>query len=245
MKTEAAGILEERRHKWNTKEILKRLYFKWYELIGEWIRPGVVLELGGGSGNLKDYFPQAISSDIVFASWLDAVLDAQRLPLRSESMTSIVLFDVLHHLPAPALFFSEAQRVLKQGGRIIMMEPYVSTLSSFIYKYLHQEGIKPDGNPLGRTHAEGRDPFEGNQALPSLIFEDHREDFLKRFPGLEIIQERRMDFLIYPLSGGFHHPSLCPISLYGILERMEQALLPLGPYLAFRFFLVIEKSGIC
>ncbi len=244
MDKKAAGILKERRHKWQSKEILRKLYHKWYSQIGEWVRPGVVLELGGGSGNLKEHFPGAITSDVVFAPWLDAVLDAQRIPLRSESVTSIVLFDVLHHLPAPALFFSEAQRVLKREGRIVLMEPYVSTLSSFIYKYFHQEGMKRDGNPLGNSHAEGRDPFEGNQALPCLIFEDYREDFLKRFPGLKIIREERMDFLIYPLSGGFHHPSLCPISLYRLLERMEHALLPLGPYLAFRVLLVLEKSGI-
>ncbi|RJR32901.1 MAG: class I SAM-dependent methyltransferase, partial [Desulfobacteraceae bacterium] len=117
---DAASILEERREKWKSKEVLRRLYFKWYSLIEEWIKPGVVLELGGGSGNLKEYFPEALSSDVVFAPWLDAVFDAQRIPVRAESVDSIVLFDVLHHLPRPALFFSESERVLKVGGRIVM-----------------------------------------------------------------------------------------------------------------------------
>lgn len=242
METEASAIIEERRRKWKSKGILRRLYFKWYSLIAEWIRPGVVLEIGGGSGNLKEHFPKTISSDIVFASWLDAVLDAQRLPLKRESLSTIVLFDVLHHLSAPALFLSEAERVLRSGGRIVMVEPYVSTFSYFIFRFLHQEGMRRDGNPLRRSHAQDeRNPFTGNQAVPSLIFEDYKEDFLKRYPGLKVVKEKRMDFLTYPLSGGFHHPSLCPISLYGIFERIERLLLPLGSYLAFRIFLVLEK----
>ncbi|RJR38276.1 MAG: class I SAM-dependent methyltransferase [Desulfobacteraceae bacterium] len=242
---DAASILEERREKWKTKEVLRRLYFKWYSLIGDWIRPGVVLELGGGSGNLKEYFPDAISSDILFTKWLDAVFDAQRIPVGKESVDSIVLFDVLHHLPEPALFFSEAERALKTGGRIVMMEPYVSCSSYFIYRFLHQEGLKRDGNPLRCGNVqEGKDPFQGNQAIPSLIFETHRELFLKRYPGLKIISEQKLDFLTYPLSGGFHHLNFCPLSFYGLLERLERLLSPLQSYLAFRMFIVIEKISL-
>lgn len=241
MQSEAAGILEERRLKWKSKEVLRRLYFKWYSLIGEWIRPGVVLELGGGSGNLKEYFPEAISSDIVFASWLDAVLDAQRLPLRSESVDSIVLFDVLHHLPAPTLFFAEAERVLKVGGRVVMMEPYVSGGSFLIYRFLHQEGLKRNGNPLRHRDFRDRDPFRGNQAVPGMIFGQYREDFLNRYPNLRIANDEKMDFIIYPLSGGFHHPSLFPSSLYHLFESIEKRFSPLASYLAFRMLIVLEK----
>jgi SAM-dependent methyltransferase len=236
----AAGILEERRQKWKSKEVLRRLYYKWYSLIAEWIRPGVVLELGGGSGNLKEYFPDAVSSDIVFAPWLDAVFDAQRLPLRNESVSSIVLFDVLHHLSAPALFFSEAERALRIGGRIIMMEPYVSCASFLVYKYLHQEGLNRDGNPLSRL-LEERDPFQGNQAIPAAIFGLYRQEFSTRYPRLEIVKEEKMDFFNYPLSGGFHHRPFCPSALYPVLEKLERFLAPLNSCLAFRMFIVLEK----
>lgn len=243
LQAKAADLLEERRMKWESKEILRKLYSEWYALMGAWIRPGVVLELGGGSGNLKEFFPEAISSDVVFAPWLDAVLDAHRLPFREETIDSIVLFDVLHHLSAPAAFFFEAERVLKPEGRIVMMEPCVSWASFWVYKFFHQEGLQRGKYPLLRREPDsGRDPFEGNQAIPSLIFGRDRRFFMGQHPRLKILREEKTDFLMYPLSGGFHHRSLCPSFLFGLLERGEKFLRPLKECLAFRVLLVLGKA---
>lgn len=243
MNRTAAGILEERRLKWKSKEVLRRLYSKWYSVIGEWIRPGVVLELGGGSGNLKERFPNAVTSDIVFEPWLDAVLDAQRLPFRKESLDSIVLFDVLHHLEAPALFFSEAERTLKPGGRIVLMEPCLSFSSFIIYRFLHQEGLDASENPLREeVLVKGRDPFQGNQAIPSLIFQKYLERFQERFPSFRILEKRKTDFFLYPCSGGFNHPNLCPSFLWNAMDRLEQYLRPFAPLLAFRIFVALERT---
>jgi SAM-dependent methyltransferase len=234
----------ERRRIWQSKEILKRLYSKWYGLIADALRTGNILELGSGSGNLKEFFPNAISSDILFAPWLDAVLDAHGLPFKDESLDSIVLFDVLHHLNEPALLFGEADRVLKQYGRIILMEPYVSWSSFLVYQFLHREGMTWSVDPFNPVNAQGaKDPFSGNQAVSTLIFEKYWRRFIKNFPRLKVIRKERMDFLMYPLSGGFHNPSLCPPLLWNPLEYMERLLKPLNRYLAFRLFLVIEKSG--
>jgi len=123
-----------------------------------------------------------------------------------------------------------------------MMEPYVSCSSYLIYRFLHQEGLRREKDPLRRGSVEeGKDPFQGNQAIPSLIFETQRDLFLKNYPGLKITREQKMDFLTYPLSGGFHHLSFCPASFYGLLQRVERLLSPLHSYLAFRMFIVLEK----
>ena len=98
-------ILFKRRIVWKSKRILNRLYHKWYHIIQSAIKPGTTLEIGGGSGNFKEYFPGAISSDILFAKWLDAVLDAHHLPFGDETFDNIILFDVLHHLQDPGFFF--------------------------------------------------------------------------------------------------------------------------------------------
>ena len=87
-----------------------------------------------------------------------------------------------------------------------------------------------------------KDPFYGNQAIPTLIVEKHRKKFNKTFPRLNIIREERMDFVIYPVSGGFHNPNLCPQFLWTTLEYLERLLRPLNRYMAFRLFLVIEKT---
>ncbi len=238
-----SNILKERRQIWKSKKILRRLYHKWCHIIQSAVKPGSILEVGGGSGNLKEYFPDAISSDILFTEWLDTVLDAHHLPFKDESFDNIVLFDVLHHLINPALFFYEAQRVLKQKGKIVLMEPYISWVSFFVYRFLHSEGIVWNIDPFN-TECSGKanNHLQGNQAIPTLIFERDRQQFAKTFPRLKIIRYERMDSVIYPLSGGFHNPSFCPLFLYNILEYLEKLLNPLNRFLAFRLFVVLEKT---
>ena len=243
MKRDAADILDQRRQIWRSKGVVRGLYRKWYQLIGSALQGGIIVELGGGSGNLKEYFPGAISSDILFAPWLDAVLDAQALPFQDQSIDGIVLFDVLHHLSRPILFFSEAQRVLRPKGRIVMMEPFVSWFSYFVYRLFHHESMNWHVDPFGKGSQEGeKDPFEGNQAVPTIIFEKQKEKFGAFFPGLTILKKEVMDFLVYPLSGGFHHPTFIPAFLWPALRSMENLLRPLGRFLAFRLFVVAEKS---
>jgi SAM-dependent methyltransferase len=169
-------------------------------------------------------------------------MDAHAIPFKEESLDNIVLFDVLHHLAAPAVFFRELERVLRPKGRAILMEPYVSRMSFPVYRFLHAEGMKWDTDPLLDQPFERKGPFEGNQAVPTLIFQKQRQRFLDAFPKLNIIREQTMDILLYPLSGGFHNPSLCPRMLWGVFGSAEDLLNPLSDYLALRLFLVLEKS---
>ena len=242
MKAACKDILTERRKIWNSKPIIRKLYERWYGHIQQALKPGRTLELGGGSGNLRECLPEAITSDIVFEPWLDAVMDAHAIPFKEESLDNIVLFDVLHHLAAPAVFFREVERVLRAKGRAIMMEPYVSWLSFPVYRFLHAEGMTWDIDPFLDQSLETKEPFQGNQAIPTLIFQVRRKKFLEMFSGLRIVQEKTMDVLLYPLSGGFHQRSLCPMTLWRFFETVEERLRPLNRYLAFRMFLVLEKS---
>ena len=236
-----AHILFERQIVWKSR-ILNRLHHKWYHIIQSAIKAGRTLEIGGGSGNFKEYFLDAISSDILFAEWLDAVLDAHHLPFGDETFDNIILFDVLHHLQDPGSFFSDAERVLKHGGRIIMMEPNISLGSFIVYRFLHFEGMSWHIDPLNPVvWSKGKTPFQGNQAIPTLIFKKYKHHFANKFPCLKIIRKEQMDSVIYPLSGGFYHPSLCPPFLYGVLECIENLLRPMNRFLGFRLFVILEK----
>ena len=98
-------------------------------------------------------------------------------------------------------------------------------------------------DPFGRDSLwKGKDPFEGNQAIPTLMFEKYLRKFEESFPRLKIIQSEKMDSLMYPLSGGFHNPSLCPRFLWSPLESMERLSGPLSKYVSFRLFVVAEKQ---
>src|SRR5258708_5132082 len=113
--------LDEYRIIWERKPVLRAIYHDYYQRIVSHTEPGRTLEIGGGSGNLKQYMPDVVSTDILPGSWLDARADAQRLPFRDGTFDNIVLVDVLHHIERPAEFFGESCRVLRRGGRIVMV----------------------------------------------------------------------------------------------------------------------------
>ncbi len=73
------------------------------------------------------------AADIVQAS-------ADPLPLMPRAFTHVVCINVLHHIPNPALFLAEAQRVLVPGGRIITvgLDPHTGTDQWWIYDYFPQ-----------------------------------------------------------------------------------------------------------
>ena len=142
------AVLRRHHAVWTEKPVLRRLYASWYRDISRWLQPGLTVEVGGGTGNLKEFSPHVWCTDLVRMPWLDALVDAQHLPFRSTSLSNIVLFDVLHHLENVRYFFDEALRVLMPSGRIVIMDPYVSALSWPIYRFLHPEPVDFSHDPL-------------------------------------------------------------------------------------------------
>jgi len=123
-----------------SKPFLKRIYQEWYETILNQLPDlsGPVLELGSGAGFLSDYIPRLITSEIFNCPGIQVVLDAQALPIAAASLRAIVMTDVLHHIPDPTRFFSEAARCLQVGGRVLLIEPWVSRWSRMVYTHLHR-----------------------------------------------------------------------------------------------------------
>lgn len=236
-------ILQRHRATWHAKPILRLLYTEWYRDIATWLRPGRTLEVGGGSGNLKEFSPQVVCTDLVIAPWLDAVVDAESLPFAAESFSNIVLFDCFHHIENVRHFLDEAVRVLTPGGRLLIMDPYISWASWPIYRYLHPEPVDLAQDPLEIKPASGtRTPFDSNQALATILFERMAHRFQAAYPQLKQLVRRRLAFWVYPLSGGFEHPSMIPMWVARQLLKAERALEWMSCWLAFRIFVVIEKQ---
>ena len=230
--------------KWQDKPVLKIIYHDFYERISAFLVQGKTLEIGGGTGNLKEYAPNVIASDIIDSPWLDCVLDAQSIPLANESIETIVGVDVLHHIERPVRFFREALRVLKPGGRVILLDPAITPLSYFFYHFIHEEPVVMSINPLedGELDAN-RQPFDANQAIPSLIFNKYFKNFKVEFPDFQLVSKRYISILAYPLSGGFQKWSLMPTFLTLPLLKAEKFLEPaIGKMLGFRILVTLEKS---
>lgn len=238
-------ILNEHRIVWQDKPALRAIYTDFYRRIVAACRPGPSLEIGGGSGNLKDFASEVISTDVVPTPWLDAAADAQALPFAEESFTNIVMVDVLHHIERPRRFFAEAERVLRPGGRIIFIEPGISPVSWLFYRYFHPEPVVIYDDPLGDGALDPtRKPFDANQAIPTLLLGRHRQRLEQAFPRLVLVEVNRFGFFAYPLSGGFRPWCLIPSAIVEPLLHVEAVLSPLlGRLMAFRLFAVFEKES--
>ncbi|NKB58155.1 MAG: methyltransferase domain-containing protein [Alphaproteobacteria bacterium] len=232
---------------WEGKPVLRAVYRGWYERIAAACRPGRTLEVGGGSGNLKAFAPDVVSTDMFATGWLDAVCDAHRLPFSAESFDNIVMFDVLHHLERPARFFEEASRILRPGGRVVLLEPGITPVSRIFYGLFHHEPVDMAVDPLADGPLDpARDPYDSNQAIPTLLFGNRRRrrTFEQRFPALTVSATERLALIVYPLSGGFRSWSLVPAALVRSLTMLENALAPLlGWALSFRIQIVLEKRN--
>jgi SAM-dependent methyltransferase len=228
---------------WNAKPSLRAVYADIYRRMLAKTVLGPILEIGGGSGNFKATVPNAISSDIVLAPWLDVVCDAQRLPFADSSYANIMMIDVLHHIENPVRALAEARRILRPGGRLIACEPAITPISSIFYRLMHPEPVDMSANPLTEGQiTTGRDPFESNQAIPTLLVGRYRDELKQAVPGLDLASVDRLSFLAYPLCGGFQRWSLLPLVMANPLLALEWKLRRLlGHLAAFRLLVVYEK----
>lgn len=233
------------RRAWDDNEALRTLYRRWYGQVREQLPPralGPWIELGSGPGFARQVIPEIELTDVVRAPWHHRQIAAEALPFAAGSIGALVLFDVLHHLPAPGRFWAEAERVLCPAGRVVLCEPYISTLSYAVYRWLHEEGLDMRADPLDDGPAGAGDPFAGNQAVPTLLFERRRRDFERRFPQLRLMRFERLAGPAYPASGGFGRRPLVPLPLWRWIDAVE-GWLPRAAFrlIGFRMLAVLER----
>jgi SAM-dependent methyltransferase len=237
----------EFRQVWDSKPALRAVYADYYRRMRAWCPPGSgrIVEIGAGSGNLKDHMAGVVATDVVAGGWLDAVADAQALPFADASLGAVVGVDVLHHVEWPARFLAEAERTLRPGGRVVLVEPAITPVSRIAFKLGHPEPVHLDADPLADgVPSPGKEPMDSNQAVPTLLAGRDRSRLEARFHDLRVVHTERLSLFAYPLSGGFRRWCLVPAGLVGPLLRLESRLEPrLAPYAGFRLLLVLERVG--
>lgn len=273
---ETLGRFVHHRRAWRENEALRALYERWYGRVRAALPPrplGPWVELGSGPGLARELIADLRLTDVVPAPWHDFAVAAEALPFSGGSLGALVLFDVLHHLPAPGRFWSEAVRVLRPGGRLVLCEPYVSALSYPVYRFFHEEGLDMSADPFADTAGVadgvgvgigagvgvgigsdgigvgvgvGKDPFAGNQAIPSLVFGglfgSDGGEIERRFPALRVVRVEHLAGLSYPASGGFSRRPLLPLGLWRALLALEDRLpSALFRLFGFRLFAIVER----
>jgi SAM-dependent methyltransferase len=136
----------------NAQALSRRLISAW-QLPIEWLNipsGGVALDIGSGPGNVTASLARAagpdglaLGVDISEPMLARAVrneagpqvgfikADAQRLPLRDNTVDAVVSTAVLQLIPDPTAAVAEMARVLRPGGRLAIMVPTVGRAARF------------------------------------------------------------------------------------------------------------------
>lgn len=230
---------------WDRKPILRILYGDFYRQIAENLSKlptGKIVELGSGLGNIHEFIPTCIRTDLFPNPWIDQVENAYRLSFADESVSDLILTDVFHHLKYPGTALKELNRVLCKGGRVIMLEPCISLLGAVVYGLLHEEPIavtkkiewfasqdwSPENIDYYAAQGNATRIFVGNQFKPQL------SDWRKS-------RTIRLSAIAYAASGGFSKPQLYPTAALPMIKKLEKALDLFPTIFATRLLVILEK----
>jgi SAM-dependent methyltransferase len=232
-------IVRQHRAIWAARPELRAVYQEWFAQLlccVEGLHP--IVEIGAGPGFFQEYFPQLISTDVIATPYVDVVCDAGALPFQSGSVGALVMVDVLHHLPKPLEFLAEASRILHPGGRIAMIEPWITVPSYFLYHYFHHEDCSlaiDVRRPFGEL---GKEAFDGNAAIPFKLI----KQFKLGASSLRLLQAAPFLGLPYLATLGFKRARPIPQTLIGMASVCERFLSPLRKFVATRILVVWEHT---
>jgi len=224
------------------KVFLKKLYIDFYNVFKRSIpdtEGKVLVELGSGGGFIKDVIDNVITSDILELPNVDKVFCGTEMPFEDSSVDAFFMIDVLHHIPDTRGFFTEANRCLKKGGKIVMVEPANTLWGRFIYKNFHHEGFDPEG----RWGLESEGPLSSaNGAIPWIIFERDRAIFEKEYSSFKTVKVCKHTPFRYLLSGGLTLRQLVPSFMYIVVKVVEYLLNPFNNVLGMFQTIELEKT---
>ena len=223
------------------KPFLRKIYKEWYLAIASCIPPGegFTVEIGSGGGIIKEVLPEVITSDVFHCSNLDIVLDGSHMAFSDSALKAVVMTDVFHHIPQPGCFLNEAARCVRPGGVLVMIEPWVTTWSRFIYGRLHYEPFEPN-TPHWEFPNTG--PLSGgNSALPWIVFHRDRSRFDSEFPQWRVRFIKQGLPFRYILSGGVSLRALMPEWSERFWRSLEEAIDSLMPSLAMFAQIVLDR----
>jgi SAM-dependent methyltransferase len=240
---ETLDHLDAQRQVWDNKPVIRALYGHYHQLMASHCVPGKVVEIGAGCGNLKASNRSVVSMDIVNSNWVNLVGDAEQLPFADQCLDNIVMLDVLHHIRFPLRFLAEASRTLRPGGRLVILEPGITPISNIFYSALHPEPVDMSADLFSATPQSSQDPFDSNQAIPTLLFSRAMAATCAAVPQLTLTHQEWLGLASYPLSGGFRPwQLLTPRTLKWCLRLESYTPSWLKALSAFRLFTVLART---
>lgn len=225
------------------KRFLHRIYKEWYAaLVAEFPVPtGPVLEVGSGAGFLAEYVPGLITSDVVPLSGIRCTLDATAFPIADAALGAVVGTNVLHHLAQPRRFLLEAARCLRPRGVLVLIEPWVTPWSRFVYSHYAHEPFEPEA---AEWELAASGPLAGaNGALPWILFCRDRNRFERELPTWEIRLVQPIMPIRYLLSGGLALRVSMPEWSFPFWTRFERRLSRWNKHIAMFAKIVLQRTS--
>lgn len=221
------GRLYEIRKTIADKYALRRFYEAVYEryqaCLDECPHDGLAIELGSGAGFARERIPDLIATDVIEYAGLDRVVDATAMPFGDESLRAIFGLNVFHHIPDPEAFLREAQRCLKVGGRVLLVDQHPGLLGKPILRYVHHE---PFDDQVPQWKFESTGPLsDANGALAWIVFRRDAARLAEIVPQLECLGYRPHTPLGYWMAGGLKSWSLVPRWAYSASTALDRLLL--------------------
>lgn len=93
---------------------------------------GLVLNIGSGNSPCQD---GVVNVDMMDYENVDIVCDIHRLPFKDNSIDAVMSVAVLEHVREPALVLKEVHRVLKPGGRVFSVIPFMQPFHASPHDY--------------------------------------------------------------------------------------------------------------
>ncbi len=166
-----------------------------------------ILELGAGAGHSKKFIKHKNLkiSDVTSYDFLDYKnVNALATPFKKESFDVVFSLSMIHHVPNPIRLFNEIGRILKKNGRYIILD----INCSFFYKLVtiltkvecYNLDVDIYNKDISLTNPEN--PFDSNNAVPSLIFNDFEKFNSKLDFSFELSEFKYEELLVFLNSGG-------------------------------------------
>ena len=150
--------------------LIADLTAKWYDSNIKEFAKGRLLDLGCGKAPLYGTYVEYVDS-VVLADWgnslhenkhLDVVCDiTKKLPFEDNSFDTIILSDVLEHLPNPKLLLVELKRILRNDGNVLINVPFMYWIHEAPYDYhrytefMLRKLVKDEGMDVVKLEALG------------------------------------------------------------------------------------------
>jgi SAM-dependent methyltransferase len=161
------------------------------------------------------------------------------MPFENDSISGLFMVDTFHHLPDALVFLREVSRVLKENGKLIMIEPANTLWGRFIYSNFHHEPFNTEGN----WQIPESGPLSGaNISLPWIVFVRDKTIFNKEFPRLKIEQITYHTPLRYLLSGGVSFKQIVPDCVFPIFTMIDIILSSLSKHLSMFMTIKVIKN---